>query len=133
MEKFERVVMALCSEFGCVFASSQDVRVGERGVAFGASEGWAILPAASVYVHSPHDFEGVSSSPVGGLRVCVYAVVGSEFPRVLEYFAVCRGGSGLSRSRFVFQQLTDAVVYVRDFGGVGGIVWFGGFDLWPRS
>ena len=133
MEEFERAVMSLCSEFGCVFASSQDVRVGERGVAFGAGEGGAILPAASVYVHPPHDFEGVSSSSVWGFRVCVYAVVCSEFPCVMEYFAVCRGGSVLSCSRFVFKQLTYSVMQVRDFGGLGGLVWFGGFDLWPRS
>ena len=105
-----------------MFAFSQYVRVGEGGVAFGACEGGAILPAASVYVYSPHDFQGVSSSSIWGLRVCVYVVVGSEFPRVMEYFAVCRGGSVLSRSRFVFQQLTYSVVYVRDFGGVGGFV-----------
>ena len=75
--------MSLCSEFGCKSAHSLDVRVGEGGVAFDACEGGAVLPAASVYVYSPHDFECISSSPIWGLRVCVYDVVGPEFPCVL--------------------------------------------------
>ena len=75
--------MSLCSEFGCVFASSQYVRVGKGGVTFGACEGGAILPAASVYVYSPHDLKCVSSSPIRGLRVCVYVVVSPKFSGVL--------------------------------------------------
>ncbi len=62
--------MSLCSEFGCVSASSQDVRVGEGGVAFGACEAWAVLPAASVYVYPPYMTSSASRLARYGASEC---------------------------------------------------------------
>ena len=49
--------MAFNSELGGESATSKDVCVCERGLAFCAYEGWAMFPFAFVDVYSPCDFQ----------------------------------------------------------------------------
>jgi hypothetical protein len=75
--------VAFSYEFGCESASANDVCAGEWRSLFSACEGRAVFSLAYVDVDAPCNFQGVSSSLVWGVGVCMYGVVRSRVSRFM--------------------------------------------------
>ena len=97
--------MAFISEFDSVSTTSEYVCVCKSGLAFCAYEEWVVFPLVSLDVYAPCDFQGVSSSPVRCVGVCMDCVVRSRgssltYDLTLDGVGACRGARGVCSGEF---------------------------------
>ena len=80
-------------------------------MAFGAGEGKAMFPSASVYVDiTLHDFQRISSCSILCVQVRVYDVFCSQYSCSLEYVNVGRVCGRVFGVGFVFHDLAEPIM-----------------------